>query len=284
MTGIVSDSTCDLSAELVSRYGIHILPLHVIMGDDERLDGVNVTPDELFRWSDEHRTTPGTSAPSIADTAALFRELLDKYDEIVSFSISSQFSASGNVMRLAAEELEAEDRIHIVDSRNLSTGIGLLVIAAAEMASAGNTSEEILARMDELIPRVRASFVIEQLEYLRRGGRCGGLTAMVGSVFRLHPKIVVQDGAMSPSGTIRGSLGRVCMTYAKGMEEQLLKAVPDRVFITYSSKDEPAAAGVHEYLESLGVFREILETRAGSVISSHCGPGTLGVLFIAGEE
>lgn len=278
---IISDSTCDLSKELVQRYDIDILPLHILLGDKEYDDGV-ITPDEIFAWSDDNKTTPKTSAPAITEAVELMRPYVEEGREIVCFSISESMSTSGNVMRLAAGELDADELVTVIDSANLSTGIGLLVIEAAIMADKGCSASEIKARMEELKPYVRASFVVDTLTYLYRGGRCSAVAAMAGSVLKLHPRIVVENGAMDAAKKYRGKLSSVIMSYTKDMEEQLKNARPDRVFITHSGCDRQIVDNVREYLESLGIFDEILETRAGGVISSHCGPGTLGVLFIAG--
>lgn len=278
---IISDSTCDLSKELVQRYDIDILPLHILLGDKEYEDGV-ITPDEIFAWSDDNKTTPKTSAPAITEAVELMRPYVEEGREIVCFSISESMSTSGNVMRLAAGELDADELVTVIDSANLSTGIGLLVIEAAIMADKGCNALEIKARMEELKPYVRASFVVDTLTYLYRGGRCSAVAAMAGSVLKLHPRIVVENGAMDAAKKYRGKLSSVIMSYTKDMEEQLKNARPDRVFITHSGCDGQIVDNVREYLESLGIFDEILETRAGGVISSHCGPGTLGVLFIAG--
>lgn len=278
---IISDSTCDLSKELVRRYDIDILPLHILLGDKEYEDGV-ITPDEIFAWSDANKTTPKTSAPAITEAVELMRPYVEEGREIVCFSISESMSTSGNVMRLAAGELDADELVTVIDSANLSTGIGLLVIEAAIMADKGCSASEIKARMEELKPYVRASFVVDTLTYLYRGGRCSAVAAMAGSVLKLHPRIVVENGAMDAAKKYRGKLSSVIMSYTKDMEEQLKNARPDRVFITHSGCDRQIVDNVREYLESLGIFDEILETRAGGVISSHCGPGTLGVLFIAG--
>ena len=172
MVKIISDSTCDLSPELVAKYDIDILPLHILLGEDEFEDGKTITPEQIFKWADEHKTTPKTSAPSLEKAIELFRPYVEEKREIVCFSISSSMSTSGNVMRLAAEELEASDLITVIDSANLSTGIGLLVIEAALMAKAGKTASEISTAMEELKPWVRASFVVDTLTYLYRGGRC----------------------------------------------------------------------------------------------------------------
>ena len=281
MVKIISDSTCDLSPELVAKYDIDILPLHILLGEDEFEDGKTITPEQIFKWADEHKTTPKTSAPSLEKAIELFRPYVEEKREIVCFSISSSMSTSGNVMRLAAEELEASDLITVIDSANLSTGIGLLVIEAALMAKAGKTASEISTVMEELKPWVRASFVVDTLTYLYRGGRCNAVAAMAGSVLKLHPKIVVENGAMDANKKYRGKLASVILSYAKDMENDLKTAKPDRVFITHSGCDPEVVNAVRSYLESLSIFQEILETRAGGVISSHCGPGTLGVLFIA---
>lgn len=281
MVKIISDSTCDLSPELIAKYDIDILPLHILLGEDEYEDGRNITPQQIYDWSDTHKTTPKTSAPSLAEAIDLFRPYIEEKREIVCFSISGSMSTSGNVMRLAAEELEASDLVTVIDSANLSTGIGLLVIEAAIMAGKGQSAAEIIAAIEVLKPKVRASFVVDTLTYLYRGGRCNAVSAMAGGVLRLHPKIVVENGAMDASKKYRGKINSVIMSYVKDMEEDLKSARPERVFITHSGCDRDTVNAVRSYLESFGIFHEILETRAGGVVSSHCGPGTLGVLFIA---
>jgi len=279
MVRILSDSTCDLSKELTLRYNVTIIPLYVRLGDKEYLDGVNITPEELYKWSDEHGETPKTAAPGIDDITKLFEK--DSADEYIIFTISSSMSASFNNARLAAEAAEMNDRVHIIDSANLSTGIGLLVIKAAEMAKEGKEASEIVSEIERLKKNVRASFVIDTLEYLYRGGRCSGLAALLGTALKLHPRIAVSDGAMHPEKKYRGKSQKYVMDYVKDMEEDLKKAEKDRVFITHSGCDAEIVDGVRQYLQSLDRFDEILETRAGSVVSSHCGPGTLGVLFIS---
>ena len=281
MVKIISDSTCDLSPELIAKYDIDILPLHILLGEDEYEDGRNITPQQIYDWSDTHKTTPKTSAPSLAEAIELFRPYIEEKREIVCFSISGSMSTSGNVMRLAAEELEASDLVTVIDSANLSTGIGLLVIEAAIMAGKGQSAAEITAAIEVLKPKIRASFVVDTLTYLYRGGRCNAVSAMAGGVLRLHPKIIVENGAMDASKKYRGKINSVIMSYVKDMEDDLKSARPERVFITHSGCDRDTVNAVRSYLESFGIFHEILETRAGGVVSSHCGPGTLGVLFIA---
>lgn len=280
MVKIISDSTCDLSKDLLNKYDVTILPLHILLGEKEYLDGVNITLQEIYAWADANKTTPKTSAPSLDAAIELLRPYAEAGREVVCFSISDEMSASGNVMRLAAEELRAEDKIKVINSANLSTGIGHLVIEAAIMAREGKSSEEIVSRMEKLKPQVRSSFVVDTLLYLYRGGRCSGLAAMAGGALKLHPKIVVENGKMRPARKYRGQLNKVVMSYVKDMEEELKGAKKDRIFITHSGCDKELVDEVRSYLESLNHFDEILETVVGGVVSSHCGPGTLGVLFI----
>ena len=220
MVKIISDSTCDLSQEVLERYDIDIIPLHIVKGDEELEDGPQIDIHALYEWADKNKTTPKTSAPSIETEAAV-------------------------------------------------------------MAADGKSREEIKAGIDELIPKVRASFVVDTLVYLYRGGRCNAVSALIGGALALHPMIVVKDGKMDASRKYRGKIGKVIKNYAKDLEENLKNAIPDRVFITHSECDAKTVEEVRDYIASLGIFKEIIETRAGGVISSHCGPGTLGVLFIA---
>ena len=281
MVKIIADSTCDLSPELIEKYNISIIPLHIILADEEYEDGVGITPDEIYKWSDEHKTTPKTSAAAMDTIARAFEPYKTTDDTIICFSISEQMSTNANVMRLVAEDMEMEDRVFVIDSANLSTGIGLLVIEAAILASQGLDATDYVSEIENLKPMVRASFVVDTLTYLHRGGRCNSVAALAGGMLRLHPRIEVADGKMDAGKKYRGKYSGVVLSYVKDMENDLLNAKKDRVFITHSGCDENIINSVKEYLESLNYFDEILITRAGCVISSHCGYGTLGVLFIA---
>ena len=282
MIKILSDSTCDLSPELIKKYDIVIIPLYVRLGEDEYLDGVNITPDDIYKWSDETEKTPGTAAPSVND----IMNILKTYDadDYIIFTISASMSSCYSNCMLAAEELVMEDHIHVINSKNLSTGIGLLIIEAAQMAESGKSAAEITDYIEKLIPRVRASFVVETLTYLYRGGRCSGVAAYFGNALKLHPRIAVVDGGMRPENKYRGFPQKYISDYVKDMEDALKSAKPERVFITHSGCSPELVIMVKDYLTKMERFGEILETRAGSVVSSHCGPGTLGVLFIDKEQ
>lgn len=275
---ILADSTCDLSPELIARYGIRILPLSILLGDKSYRDGVEITPDEIYQWADAHGTTPKTSAPGMEEAQKLLHPFAESGQPVICFGISESMSACCQVMRLAAQETGCRE-CYVIDSQNLSTGIGLQVLRAAELARQGLPAAEIAARIEAARAKVRASFVVDTLTYLHRGGRCGAVTALLGNALHLKPKIAVENGKMNVAKKYRGAQSRVIADYVADLKPQLLQADPQRVFITHSGVEPEILAAVRGTLERLHYFREIHITRAGGVISSHCGPGTLGVLF-----
>ncbi len=284
MVKIIADSTCDLSKELIEQYDIEILPLYIRLGEQEYRDGVNITTQDIFQWCEKNEATPQTSAPSIADVIEVLKPYAEEEQEVVFFTISSQMSTTNNVVRMAVEELECEDYTYVVDSENLSTGIGLLVVEAAKMAKEGKSAKEIASVMEALKPYVRASFVVDTLKYLHRGGRCSATSALVGGIFKVKPKIFVKSGKMEAGKKYRGVMDKVLVEYAKEMEPQLLTARTDAVFITHADCDQDLVNSLKSYLEHLDRFENVYVTEAGGVISSHCGPGTQGILFIEQEK
>ncbi len=283
---IMADSTCDLSYGMIQDLDIYLVPLHIVLGEQEYLDGKDITPDKIYRWSDEHNDTPKTSAVGLQEAIEAIEAAgvtVDSEDELIIFTISEKMSVTANAFRIAAQELGVASRVSVIDSANLSTGIGLMVVEAAYMAKKGKDREEIVAKIEEIKPKVRASFVVDTLTYLHRGGRCSGVAALAGGVLKLHPMIVVKNGAMEAGKKYRGKMDRVIMDYVNDIEPQLKTAKKDRVFITHSGCKSEMVSAVYNYLMKLDYFSEVIVTRAGGVISSHCGPGTLGVLFIEGE-
>ena len=280
MIKIVADSTCDLSKELIEKYNIQVAPLHIVLGEKEYKDGLEITPDEIYTWAEENEDTPKTSAIGFEDVMEVLKPLVGTEDEMIVFTISGKMSTTVNVFRMVAEELEIEDRVSIIDSANLSTGAGLMVLKAADMVQAGKNRSEICQSIEDIKDKVKASFVVDTLTYLHRGGRCSAVAALAGGVLKLHPRIVVADGAMSADKKYRGKMDKVIVDYAKELEDSLKEADSQRVFITHSGCSQEIIDNVYSYLQGLDYFDEILVTRAGGVISSHCGPGTLGVLFI----
>lgn len=281
---IVSDSTCDLSKELLEKYNISTFPLHIHLGDEQYSDGVDITPEQIYEWSDKNKATPKTSTLSPFEAEEFIAKQLEGRNDVICFCISETMSSCANVIRLAAKVLEKEDKVFVIDSANLSTGIGLQIIEAAIMADSGMGAEEIVANIKAMQDKVRASFVVDTLTYLHRGGRCSGLAAMVGGTLGLHPCISVVDGKMQAGKKYRGRMSKVIGHYVEDLSSELEHAKKDRVFITHSGCEEEVINQVKAQLEEMNYFDEILITRAGSVITSHCGPGTLGVLFVAGED
>lgn len=283
MVKIIADSTCDLPKDILEEYGVSILPLHIICNEADYLDCVTITPPEIFAWADENKTTPKTSAASPGEAVELLKPYAEAGRDMVCIAISDAFSTTGNVLRMTADAINEEagrTQMHVINSANLSTGIGLLVLEAATMAREGKEAEQIVKNIEALVPKIRASFVVDTLTYLHRGGRCSGLAALAGGALKLHPQIVVKDGKMDVAKKFRGNMKKVLLEYTKELTDALMHAKKNRVFITHSGCDKETVDAIHEYVSGLNVFEEILETTAGGVISSHCGPGTLGVLFI----
>lgn len=275
MIKIITDSSCDLPQELIDKYNVDILPLRINLGEKSYADRTDITPEQIFAWADEHKDTPKTSVFSI-DTAINWFEKYPE-DELICFSISTEMSSSLNVMRLAMLDVEGEDRIHLIDSRNLSAGIGLLVCAAGEMIAQGMPIQDIVDEINALIPKVRSSFVVDTLTYLHRGGRCSGAAALSGNMLKIHPKIIVRDGKMVVDKKYRGKMSNILMSYCEDLKPELSNAQNKNVFIVYTGDCDEIA---EQLKEKLDMFENVYIVRACSVISSHCGPGTLGILYI----
>ena len=274
---IASDSTSDLSAELVSRYDVKILPLTVNLGGKLYADGLEIDPDTIYAHYEKTGELPKTSAINIADFEAFFGEQTKDGASMVFFTISSTMSATYNNARLAAEEFE---NVYVVDTKNLSTGGGLLVIAAAEMAQAGKDAAEIAKACEELTSRVDASFVIDNLEFLRKGGRCSALAAFGANLLNLKPCIVVKNGSMGAAKKYRGRFEMVLKQYIADRIGDASDIETERIFVTHAGCDENIVNACVEQVKEMGVFGEVLITRAGCTVSSHCGRNTLGVLFV----
>ena len=275
---ITADSTCDLSESLLQKYEISILPLNIVLDMKSYSDGEEISPDEIYAWSEKMHKTPKTAAVAYDRALEMASAFQKNGDEMIFFGISESMSTTCNVMRMVKEELNYTG-MYVIDSQNLSTGIGLQVLRAAELAGQGLAAQEIVTQIEQERGRVRASFVVERLDYLAMGGRCSSVVALFGGKLKLKPRIEVTGGKMEAGKKYRGNQDKVILKYVHDMEMQLRQADPHRIFITHSGCEEAVIRSVEEYLKDLHHFEEILITRAGGVISSHCGPGTLGVLF-----
>lgn len=278
---ILTDSTSDLSKELLDKYDITVFPLHIHLGEKEYADGIDITPEEIYQWSEETKETPKTSALSLYDAKEYVKKALEKGEEVICFCLSEVMSSCCSVMHMAVVELEVEDRVFVVDSKNLSTGIGLQILAAAELADKGMKAAEIVEKVKEMQPKIRSSFVVDNLTFLHRGGRCSGAAALAGNTLKLHPCIYVSEGKMQAGKKYRGKMDKVILNYVEDIRAELSEARKDHVFITHSGCEAGLIEQIKKELEDMHYFENIYVTRAGGVISSHCGPGTLGVLYVA---
>jgi DegV family protein with EDD domain len=275
---IVADSTCDLSQHLIEKFNITIIPLNIVLDMKSYQDGIEIKPDEIYTWADRMNTTPKTAAPELGYIIDILRPMVDAGEDIIFLGISEDMSVTCQTVRMAAEELNYRN-IWVINSKNLSTGIGLQVLRAAQYAAQDKDAAWIAREIEADREKVSASFVIDTLTYLHRGGRCSSVTALLGNALKLKPMIAVKDGKMGVAKKYRGRQQAVVRSYAADLKTQLLQADPSRVFITHSGIDAVIEQETYDYLKSLNYFKEIYITRAGGVISSHCGPNTLGILF-----
>lgn len=274
---ITGDSTNDLSQELLAKHNIKIKPLTITLGDTSYLDGVDIDPDFIYKYHAENGILPKTSAVNIADMVDFFKPLVDEGYAIVHFALSSSMSSTYQNSLLAAEEFED---VYVIDSKNLSTGEGLLVLKAAEMAEAGMDAKSIYEEISDLVPKVDASFVIDNLEYLHKGGRCSALAALGANLLKLKPCIEVKDGSMGVGKKYRGKYIDTLKTYVQERLTDYSDIDLSRVFVTHAGCDEEVVNAVVDEVKKTAPFAELLVTRAGCTISSHCGANTLGVLYI----
>ena len=274
---ITSDSTTDLSPELREQYNIVVMPLVVSLNDVNHLDGVDITPEDIYRNYAANKTLPKTAAPNLADCAEFFRQFTDQGCSVIHFTISSEMSSTYQNSVIAAEDF---DNVYVVDSRNLSTGGGLLVIRAAELAQRGMRAGMIAEECRRLAPCVDASFVIDSLEFLHKGGRCSTVALLGANLMNFKPCIIVKDGAMSVGRKYRGKYEQVLLKYIEDRVGDGHDIDKSHVFITHAGCDPEVVDACVAKLKTLGDYPNIHITRAGCTVSSHCGRNTLGVLFI----
>ena len=273
---ISSESTLDLSKELIKQYDIHVIPFTVLLGENEYLDG-DISSQDIFDFVAKNKILPRTSAINEFQYKEYFKGILDEgYDAIIHFSLSSEISTSCSQAELAAKKME---NVWIVDSRSLSTGIALEVIYASKLAKKGLKAEEIVEKVKARIPYVQASFVIQTLEYLHKGGRCSGLARVSAALLHIKPQIIVSDGKMAPAKKYFGRKSQVIAAYCRDTLEQFANPDLSIAFVTHTLATPEMVANAIEALKNRG-FKTIYETKAGATITSHCGPMTLGILFI----
>ena len=281
MIRIATDSTADLSKGLLEKHKINVIPLIVTLGENDFLDnGVDVTESKIFNFVKENKILPKTAARSIEDYIDFFKGLLkEKDDKVIYIGLSSELSSSFNNARMASQEI-GEDRVFAVDSKSLSSGIGLLAIEAAKMVEKGYNAEEIVSKIEAQREKDQASFVVDKLDYLYKGGRCSKFSFSIGALLKIKPKLQLIDGKIINTGKDIGGLKQVLKKYVDSTLAKYSNVKKDICFVTHTEMDEEISKFIFEYVKSLNIFDEVIEQTAGSVITSHCGPGTLGILYL----
>ncbi len=274
---ITTESTVDLTAELLEKYNITVIPLGIEMDGQILLDGIDAKPDDLYDYYARTGKLAHTSAASIGEYEDLFRSLTEQGYDVVHVALADFLSCTQQNARMAAEEF---DNVYIVNSKRLSTGIGLLAIRAAELANEGKSAEEIAKEVEELSYCADVSFVLDTLEYMCAGGRCSAVTKLGANLLKIKPQIVVYDDKMDSAKKYRGKLNNCRLQYIEEQLSNIDDIDTDRIFFTHSGMPQEEIDMMVEKIKSIADFKEVLVTRAGCVISCHCGPGCCGVLFL----
>ena len=277
---ILSDSTADLNEEFIKEYDIKFLPLHVNFGDKEYLDKVNIKNEDIFNWAETNGELAKTSAVSLGAAINLINETLENYEKVLFFTISSKLSSTFKIVQMAGEQSHRPEDVKVIDSLNLATGISMLILKAGDMIDKGLDIEEIEKSLDAIKDKVGTSFVIDSLKYLKMGGRCTGIEAFAGSALKLHPKIVMKNGELGSGKKYRGQIDRVITNYSKEILENYQDYDNSAIFLTYVGVNEKLLSSIYDEVVSLNYFENVYLIETGSVISSHCGPGTFGMIYL----
>lgn len=278
---IISDSTADLPKELIEKYDIEVLPLLVTLGENSYKDGIEICAQDIFKYYEDNKILPKTSAVSVAEYTDAFSRWVEKGYDVIHFCISSTMSACYQNACIAAVEL---GHVWSIDSANLSSGIGLQVLLAAELAAKGESAEVIAREVNEAKTRVDASFILNQLEFLHKGGRCSGVAALGANLLKLKPCIEVCEGSMKVGKKYRGAYEKCALEYVRDRLENNDNIDTKRIFLTWTGLDEKLIKEIHKEIKKYHKFDEIIVNEAGSTITGHCGPGTFGVLYYRKEN
>lgn len=281
---LVSDSSCDLSSELIKEHDIRIIPLHVNFDGVEYDDGVNIDLIKMFAKVETSGNLPKTSAISPDEFVKFFTKIREEDPEahIIYTGIGSNLSSTFQSAHLAKQIME-DDKIHLIDSQNLSTGIGLVLLKASVYRSLGWGIEKIIRKINLLIPKVKVQFVIKTLDYLRKGGRCKTLTFIIGSLLKIRPMIAVREGKLVVGRKVIGPMKKACLDMMKLFDHDIEKIDPEFVFITHCSGEESIDV-LKQEVEKYNVVENLYVTQAGCTIGAHCGPGCIGILYVLKDE
>lgn len=274
---VLSDSTCDLPKELVEKYDITIVPLTVVKDGKEYSDGITITPAEIFDHVASGGALCSTAAVSVGEYAQWFEKYASDYDGVIHINISASMSCSYQNACLAAEDF---DNVRVVDSKNLSTGQGLVVLKACELSQECETLDELHQKLQDFTGKVEASFLLDRLDYMVKGGRCSAVVALGANLLNLKPCIEVKDGKMGVVKKYRGNYAKCLATYVKDRIANRDDLVRDTLFVTRTPVSDECLNAVSDAVKEHADFENIYWNQAGCTVSCHCGPGTLGVLFV----
>lgn len=272
-----ADSVIDLWPEYIKENDITIIPLFITLGNDEFIDGETCTPNDIYGYVEKSGVLPKTAAVSVERYRNEFEKNVKEGKAVIHFNLSSEMSASYQNAKIAAEGME---NVYVIDSRNLSSAVGLLVMHAVDMRNDGASAKEIYDEILKRIPYVQASFVIDKLDYLYKGGRCSSLMRLGANMLGIKPSIEVRDGKMGVGKKYLGTLKKGIMKYVKDILAEYNNPDYTRIMVTHTKVSEEIAKEVCDYLKKSTSFADIYDTVASCTITSHCGPGTLGILFI----
>lgn len=274
---ILSDSTCDLSPEQLAQHNIDLAHLTIVKDGEAFVDGITITPADIFSHVAAGGDLCSTTAFNVEEYQNLFAKYADQYDGVIHITIGSGFSSCYQNACIAAEDFP---NVRVVDSQNLSSGQGHVVLEACRLTKTCESLDEIVEKLNAFTPRVEASFLLDQLKYMVKGGRCSSVAALGANLLNLKPCIEVRDGKMSAVKKYRGNYAKCLANYVKDRLADREDIIREELFITYTPVTDECLAAVKEAVDAYGNFETVYETNAGCTVSCHCGPATLGVLFI----
>lgn len=274
---ISTDSPADVPAAIIEKYSVNVCPLHVILNGEDKLDGVNVTNRDIIDSYKQTKALPSTSAIPVGEYTEKFAELTADGSSVVHISLSSGVSSSCRNAAIAAEDF---DDVYVVDSTLLTTGIAILVLKAAHMAESGMSAQDIVKEIEALREKVDVSFVLDNLEFLAKGGRCSAVTALGANILGIRPSLEMHEGKLGVCKKYRGKIDKVQLQYIKERLDTMSETDDEVAFLTYSTADEAQLEAMAEIIKASGKFKEIITTTAGCTITAHCGPNCVGIIAL----
>ena len=282
MIKICSDSCCDLTKQQIADNNIYVLPLFVTLGEDDLLDGETVTPEDIYEFVRKTKQLPKTAARSTEDFKEFFQELLADGSQVIYTGIGGNLSSTFDNARRAKEDLD-NPNLFVIDSESLSSGIGLLLLYACQLRANGESAEQIVQKLEVQTKRVQASFVVDKLDYLYKGGRCSAMARFGANLLKIKPRLELRDGKIENTGKYMGQFKVVLKKYVDDMLNNYSNCKNDICFVTHTKTDSEIIKLIVDYVESKNIFKNVVVSEAGATITCHCGENTLGILYLLEE-